>query len=283
MKTIFCFLSNRLRNVGKTSFSLGGIPKRSILVEFLNVWLGDYYHSLRLSLPCLHLKGEVETAEVFSGRDTFPFVSNGCRNISFAVLRLLFSVCNLSDFRYCNSEFLNLFRSVRYYFYKFLLVPAALKRDKECSDSGCTGTNGTQIEQDVSLCFIAVNPQRWNKDQNQNEVQHGEYGKSFQKSVFHIFPLRGLIGNLRMTTKFYSLPRRPYFLGLSMKESKQTPTPRLSGSIEGLSALKMLLNTEPVTRLLGLFDLSKYNSSIFRTLSGYPAALLFIPDRRLYE
>lgn len=73
------------------------------------------------------------------------------------------------------------------------------------------------------------------------------------------------------------------FLGLSMKESKQIPTPLLSDSFEGLSALLMLLNTEPVTRLLGLFDLSKYNSSIFRTLSGYPAALLFIPDRRLYE
>ena len=45
------------------------------------------------------------------------------------------------------------------------------------------------------------------------------------------------------------------FLGLSMKESKQEPTPRLSDSFEGLPALIVLLSIEPVTRLLGLIDL----------------------------
>lgn len=45
------------------------------------------------------------------------------------------------------------------------------------------------------------------------------------------------------------------FLGLSMKESKQAPTPRLSDSLEGLPALIVLLSIEPVTRLLGLIDL----------------------------
>lgn len=45
------------------------------------------------------------------------------------------------------------------------------------------------------------------------------------------------------------------FLGLSMKESKQGPTPRLSDSFEGLPALIVLLSIEPVTRLLGLIDL----------------------------
>ena len=82
MKTIFCFLSNQLLNVGKTSFSLGGIPKRSVLVELLNIWLGDYYHSFRPNMSCLHLKSEVETAEVFSGRASVSLVSNGYRDIS---------------------------------------------------------------------------------------------------------------------------------------------------------------------------------------------------------
>ena len=45
------------------------------------------------------------------------------------------------------------------------------------------------------------------------------------------------------------------FLGLSIKESKQAPTPRLSDSLEGLPALIVLLSIEPVTRLLGLIDL----------------------------
>lgn len=45
------------------------------------------------------------------------------------------------------------------------------------------------------------------------------------------------------------------FLGLSMKESKQEPTPRLSDSFEGLPALIVLLSIEPVTRLLRLIDL----------------------------
>lgn len=283
MKTIFCFLSNQLLNVGKTSSSLGGIPKRSVLVELLNVWLGDHYHSLRLNLPCLHPESEIKNAEGFSRRLSFQFVSNGCRNISFAVFRLLFGVCGHSTVSYCNSEFLKLFGCVNNSFNKLLLILTVLRGYINSSETGSTRTKRTKKQHHVPLSFVAVKDSYRYKGQGKNKKQSSRDKNFLENTLFHLSSLRELISDLSLATKFYSFPRRPNFLGLLVSKSRQAHTPRLSDSFEGLSALIMFLNTEPVTRLLGLFDLSKYNSSIFRTLSGYPAALLFIPDRRLYE
>lgn len=72
------------------------------------------------------------------------------------------------------------------------------------------------------------------------------------------------------------------FLGLLVRELRQAHTPRLSYSIEGPSALIVFLNTETIDCLLGILNM-RMLSSLFRTLSDYSAALLFIPDRRLYE
>lgn len=283
MKTIFCFLSNQLLNVGKTSSPLGGIPKRSVLVELLNVWLGDHYHSLRLNLPCLHPESEIKNAESFSRRISFQFVSNGCRNISFAVFRLLFGVCGHTTVSYCNSKFLKLFGCVNNSFNKLLLILTVLRGYINSSETGSTRTKRTKKQLHVPLSFVAVKDSYRYKGQDKNKKQSSRDKNVLENTLFHPSSLRELISDLSLATKFYSFPRRLNFLGLLVSKSRQATTPCLSISFEGLSALKVFLITEPVNRLLGLFDLSKYDSSIFRTLTDYSAALLFIPERRLYE
>lgn len=283
MKTIFCFLSNQLLNVGKTSSPLGGIPKRSVLVELLNVWLGDHYHSFRPNMSCLHLKSEVETAEVFSGRASVSLVSNGYRDISCAVFRLLFGVCGHSTVSYCNSEFLKLFGCVNNSFNKLLLILTVLRGYINSNETGNTRTKRTKKQHYVPLILVAVKDSYRYKGQDKNKKQSSRDKNVLENTLFHPSSLRELISDLSLATKFYSFPRRLNFLGLLVSKSRQATTPCLSISFEGLSALKVFLITEPVNRLLGLFDLSKYDSSIFRTLTDYSAALLFIPERRLYE
>ena len=185
MKTIFCFLSNRLRNVGKTSFSLGGIPKRSVLVELLNIWLGDYYHSLRPNMSCLHLKSEVETAEVFSGRASVSLVSNGYRDISCAVFQLLFGVCGHSTVSYCNSEFLKLFGCVNNSFNKLLLILTVLRGYINSSETGSTRTKRTKKQHHVPLSFVAVKDSYRYKGQGKNK--NPAEIKIFWKIPFFIF------------------------------------------------------------------------------------------------
>lgn len=187
MKTIFCFLSNRLRNVGKTSSSLGGIPKRSVLVELLNIWLGDYYHSFRPNMSCLHLKSEVETAEGFSRRLSFQFVSNGCRNISFAVFRLLFGVCGHSTVSYCNSEFLKLFGCVNNSFNKLLLILTVLRGYINSSETGSTRTKRTKKQHHVPLSFVAVKDSYRYKGQGKNKKQSSRDKNFLENTLFSPF------------------------------------------------------------------------------------------------
>ena len=243
MKTIFCFLSNQLLNVGKTSSSLGGIPKRSVLVELLNVWLGDHYHSLRLNLPCLHPESEIKNAEGFSRRLSFQFVSNGCRNISFAVFRLLFGVCGHSTVSYCNSEFLKLFGCVNNSFNKLLLILTVLRGYINSSETGSTRTKRTKKQHHVPLSFVAVKDSYRYKGQGKNKKQSSRDKNFLENTLFHLSSLRELISDLSLATKFYSFPRRPNFLGLLVSKSRQAHDPRLSDSLKRSSALSKFLNS----------------------------------------
>ena len=282
MKTIFCFLSNRLRNVGKTSSSLGGIPKRSVLVELLNVWLGDHYHSLRLNLPCLHPESEIKNAEGFSRRLSFQFVSNGCRNISFAVFRLLFGVCGHSTVSYCNSEFLKLFGCVNNSFNKLLLILTVLRGYINSSETGSTRTKRTKKQHHVPLSFVAVKDSYRYKGQGKNKKQSSRDKNFLENTLFHLSSLRELISDLSLATKFYSFPRRPNFLGLLVRELRQAHYPRLSDSLKGSSALSKFLNSL-VPFSFGYIDPCRHLFSFFGNRTDFSAALLFIPDRRLYE
>ena len=282
MKTIFCFLSNRLRNVGKTSSSLGGIPKRSVLVELLNVWLGDHYHSLRLNLPCLHPESEIKNAEGFSRRLSFQFVSNGCRNISFAVFRLLFGVCGHSTVSYCNSEFLKLFGCVNNSFNKLLLILTVLRGYINSSETGSTRTKRTKKQHHVPLSFVAVKDSYRYKGQGKNKKQSSKDKNFLENTLFHLSSLRELISDLSLATKFYSFPRRPNFLGLLVSKSRQAHYPRLSDSLKRSSALSKFLNSL-VPFSFGYIDPCRHLFSFFGNRTDFSAALLFIPDRRLYE
>lgn len=282
MKTIFCFLSNRLRNVGKTSSSLGGIPKRSVLVELLNVWLGDHYHSLRLNLPCLHPESEIKNAEGFSRRLSFQFVSNGCRNISFAVFRLLFGVCGHSTVSYCNSEFLKLFGCVNNSFNKLLLILTVLLGYINSSETGSTRTKRTKKQHHVPLSFVAVKDSYRYKGQGKNKKQSSRDKNFLENTLFHLSSLRELISDLSLATKFYSFPRRPNFLGLLVSKSRQAHYPRLSDSLKRSSALSKFLNSL-VPFSFGYIDPCRHLFSFFGNRTDFSAALLFIPDRRLYE
>ena len=282
MKTIFCFLSNRLRNVGKTSSSLGGIPKRSVLVELLNEWLGDHYHSLRLNLPCLHPESEIKNAEGFSRRLSFQFVSNGCRNISFAVFRLLFGVCGHSTVSYCNSEFLKLFGCVNNSFNKLLLILTVLRGYINSSETGSTRTKRTKKQHHVPLSFVAVKDSYRYKGQGKNKKQSSRDKNFLENTLFHLSSLRELISDLSLATKFYSFPRRPNFLGLLVRELRQAHYPRLSDSLKGSSALSKFLNSL-VPFSFGYIDPCRHLFSFFGNRTDFSAALLFIPDRRLYE
>ena len=282
MKTIFCFLSNRLRNVGKTSSSLGGIPKRSVLVELLNVWLGDHYHSLRLNLPCLHPESEIKNAEGFSRRLSFQFVSNGCRNISFAVFRLLFGVCGHSTVSYCNSEFLKLFGCVNNSFNKLLLILTVLRGYINSSETGSTRTKRTKKQHHVPLSFVAVKDSYRYKGQGKNKKQSSRDKNFLENTLFHLSSLRELISDLSFATKFYSFPRRPNFLGLLVSKSRQAHYPRLSDSLKRSSALSKFLNSL-VPFSFGYIDPCRHLFSFFGNRTDFSAALLFIPDRRLYE
>lgn len=279
MKTIFCFLSNQLLNVGKTSSSLGGIPKRSVLVELLNVWLGDHYHSLRLNLPCLHPESEIKNAEGFSRRLSFQFVSNGCRNISFAVFRLLFGVCGLS---YCNSEFLKLFGCINNSFNKLLLILTVLRGYINSSETGSTRTKRTKKQHHVPLSFVAVKDSYRYKGQGKNKKQSSRDKNFLENTLFHLSSLRELISDLSLATKFYSFPRRPNFLGLLVSKSRQAHYPRLSDSLKRSSALSKFLNSL-VPFSFGYIDPCRHLFSFFGNRTDFSAALLFIPDRRLYE
>lgn len=282
MKTIFCFLSNQLLNVGKTSSSLGGIPKRSVLVELLNVWLGDHYHSLRLNLPCLHPESEIKNAEGFSRRLSFQFVSNGCRNISFAVFRLLFGVCGHSTVSYCNSEFLKLFGCVNNSFNKLLLILTVLRGYINSSETGSTRTKRTKKQHHVPLSFVAVKDSYRYKGQGKNKKQSSRDKNFLENTLFHLSSLRELISDLSLATKFYSFPRRPNFLGLLVSKSRQAHYPRLSNSLKGFSALSKFLNSL-VPFSFGYIDPCRHLFSFFGNRTDFSAALLFIPDRRLYE
>ena len=282
MKTIFCFLSNQLLNVGKTSSSLGGIPKRSVLVELLNVWLGDHYHSLRLNLPCLHPESEIKNAEGFSRRLSFQFVSNGCRNISFAVFRLLFGVCGHSTVSYCNSEFLKLFGCVNNSFNKLLLILTVLRGYINSSETGSTRTKRTKKQHHVPLSFVAVKDSYRYKGQGKNKKQTSRDKIFLENTLFHLSSLRELISDLSLATKFYSFPRRPNFLGLLVRELRQAHYPRLSDSLKGSSALSKFLNSL-VPFSFGYIDPCRHLFSFFGNRTDFSAALLFIPDRRLYE
>ena len=282
MKTIFCFLSNRLRNVGKTSSSLGGIPKRSVLVELLNVWLGDHYHSLRLNLPCLHPESEIKNAEGFSRRLSFQFVSNGCRNISFAVFRLLFGVCGHSTVSYCNSEFLKLFGCVNNSFNKLLLILTVLRGYINSSETGSTRTKRTKKQHHVPLSFVAVKDSYRYKGQGKNKKQSSRDKNFLENTLFHLSSLRELISHLSWATKFYSFPRRLNFLGLLVSKSRQAHYPRLSDSLKRSSALSKFLNSL-VPFSFGYIDPCRHLFSFFGNRTDFSAALFFIPDRRLYE
>lgn len=282
MKTIFCFLSNQLLNVGKASSSLGGIPKRSVLVELLNVWLGDHYHSLRLGLPCLHPESEIKNAEGFSRRLSFQFVSNGCRNISFAVFRLLFGVCGHTTVSYCNSKFLKLFGCVNNSFNKPLLILTVLRGYINSSETGSTRTKRTKKQHYVPLIFVAVKDSYRYKGQDKNKKQSSKDNNVLKNTLFHSSSLRELISDLSWATKFYSFPRRPNFLGLWVSKSRQAHYPRLSDSLKGSSALSKFLNSL-VPFSFGYIDPCRHLFSFFGNRTDFSAALLFIPDRRLYE
>ena len=282
MKTIFCFLSNQLLNVGKTSSSLGGIPKRSVLVELLNVWLGDHYHSLRLNLPCLHPESEIKNAEGFSRRLSFQFVSNGCRNISFAVFRLLFGVCGHSTVSYCNSEFLKLFGCVNNSFNKLLLILTVLRGYVNSSETGSTRTKRTKKQHHVPLSFVAVKDSYRYKGQGKNKKQSSRDKNFLENTLFHLSSLRELISHLSWATKFYSFPRRLNFLGLLVSKSRQAHYPRLSDSLKRSSALLKFLNSL-VPFSFGYIDPCRHLFSFFGNRTDFSAALFFIPDRRLYE
>ena len=282
MKTIFCFLSNQLLNVRKTSSSLGGIPKRSVLVELLNVWLGDHYHSLRLNLPCLHPESEIKNAEGFSRRLSFQFVSNGCRNISFAVFRLLFGVCGHSTVSYCNSEFLKLFGCVNNSFNKLLLILTVLRGYINSSETGSTRTKRTKKQHHVPLSFVAVKDSYRYKGQGKNKKQSSRDKNFLENTLFHLSSLRELISDLSLATKFYSFPRRPNFLGLLVSKSRQAHYPRLSDSLKRSAGLSKFLNSL-VPFSFGYIDPCRHLFSFFGNRTDFSAALLFIPDRRLYE
>lgn len=282
MKTIFCFLSNQLLNVGKTSSPLGGIPKRSVLVELLNVWLGDHYHSLRLNLPCLHPESEIKNAESFSRRISFQFVSNGCRNISFAVFRLLFGVCGHTTVSYCNSKFLKLFGCVNNSFNKPLLILTVLRGYINSNETGNTRTKRTKKQHYVPLILVAVKDSYRYKGQDKNKKQSSKDKKVLKNTLFHPSSLRELISDLSLATKFYSFPRRPNFLGLLVSKSRQAHYPRLSDSLKRSSALLKFLNSL-VPFSFGYIDPCRHLFSFFGNRTDFSAALLFIPDRRLYE
>lgn len=282
MKTIFCFLSNQLLNVGKTSSPLGGIPKRSVLVELLNVWLGDHYHSLRLNLPCLHPESEIKNAESFSRRISFQFVSNGCRNISFAVFRLLFGVCGHTTVSYCNSKFLKLFGCVNNSFNKPLLILTVLRGYINSNETGNTRTKRTKKQHHVPLSFVAVKDSYRYKGQDKNKKQSSKDKKVLKNTLFHPSSLRELISDLSLATKFYSFPRRPNFLGLLVSKSRQAHYPRLSDSLKRSSALLKFLNSL-VPFSFGYIDPCRHLFSFFGNRTDFSAALLFIPERRLYE
>lgn len=282
MKTIFCFLSNQLLNVGKTSSPLGGIPKRSVLVELLNVWLGDHYHSLRLNLPCLHPESEIKNAESFSRRISFQFVSNGCRNISFAVFRLLFGVCGHTTVSYCNSKFLKLFGCVNNSFNKPLLILTVLRGYINSNETGNTRTKRTKKQHYVPLILVAVKDSYRYKGQDKNKKQSSKDKKVLKNTLFHPSSLRELISDLSLATKFYSFPRRPNFLGLLVSKSRQAHYPRLSDSLKRSSALLKFLNSL-VPFSFGYIDPCRHLFSFFGNRTDFSAALLFIPERRLYE
>lgn len=105
--------------------------------------------------------------------------------------------------------------------------------------------------------------------------------KFISRSNFHFF-LRGLISNLSLATKFYSFPRRPNFLGLWVSKSRQAHYPRLSESLKSPSALSKFLNSL-VPFSFGYIDPCRHLFSFFGNRTDFSAALLFIPDRRLYE
>ena len=282
MKTIFCFLSKQLLNVGKTSSSLGGIPKRSVLVELLNVWLGDHYHSLRLNLPCLHPESEIKNAEGFSRRLSFQFVSNGCRNISFAVFRLLFGVCGHTTVSYCNSKFLKLFGCVNNSFNKLLLILTVLRGYINSNETGNTRTKRTKKQHYVPLILVAVKDSYRYKRQDKNKKQISKDKNFLENTLFHLSSLRELISDLSLATKFYSFPRRPNFLGLLVSKSRQAHYPRLSESLKSPSALSKFLNSL-VPFSFGYIDPCRHLFSFFGNRTDFSAALFFIPDRRLYE
>lgn len=282
MKTIFCFLSNQLLNVGKTSSPLGGIPKRSVLVELLNVWLGDHYHSLRLNLPCSHPESEIKNAESFSRRISFQFVSNGCRNISFAVFRLLFGVCGHTTVSYCNSKFLKLFGCVNNSFNKPLLILTVLRGYINSNETGNTRTKRTKKQHYVPLILVAVKDSYRYKGQDKNKKQSSKDKNVLKNTLFHPSSLRELTSDLSLATKFYSFPRRLNFLGLLVSKSRQAHSPRLSDSLKRSSALLKFLNSL-VPFSFGYIDPCRHLFSFFGNRTDFSAALFFIPDRRLYE
>lgn len=183
---------------------------------------------------------------------------------------------------YCNSEFLKLFGCVNNSFNKLLLILTVLRGYINSSETGSTRTKRTKKQHHVPLSFVAVKDSYRYKGQGKNKKQTSRDKIFLENTLFHLSSLRELISDLSLATKFYSFPRRPNFLGLLVRELRQAHYPRLSDSLKGSSALSKFLNSL-VPFSFGYIDPCRHLFSFFGNRTDFSAALLFIPDRRLYE
>ena len=194
----------------------------------------------------------------------------------------LFGVCGHSTVSYCNSEFLKLFGCINNSFNKLLLILTVLRGYINSSETGSTRTKRTKKQHHVPLSFVAVKDSYRYKGQGKNKKQTSRDKIFLENTLFHLSSLRELISDLSLATKFYSFPRRPNFLGLLVSKSRQAHYPRLSDSLKRSSALLKFLNSL-VPFSFGYIDPCRHLFSFFGNRTDLSAALLFIPDRRLYE
>ncbi|WP_418304652.1 hypothetical protein [Parasutterella excrementihominis] len=224
-----------------------------------------------------------ETFQDFSRAAPLVFVSNENKRNSYSSLILSFGSVCLAEFGNCCSQILNFVRCSFNSLYKFPSLFAAFSGKEEAYGRNNAGKESTQENQNITTFFLLVDSCQKTKKQNNSNSK--EYEQDFTNEFFgieHCFFLRELISDLSLATKFYSLPRRPNFLGLLVSKSRQAHYPRLSDSLKRSSALLKFLNSL-VPFSFGYINPCRHLFSFFGNRTDFSAALFFIPDRRLYE